>query len=184
MSAGGIITDTMANLKYTVANPEAVMKSPKVQAKIAAAKERATYKISSAKKADEKFKFIYKIGYTMYKVPSGDALQREIEEGNVFVSSLKRGKTGVYKFIFTPQFFDDYGNWDYKDRVKDFVGEEISGPNGEWTLVMNKNRLDLQFDFVAGKSIYDVIMLIALQLRYLANTRGSYDGFTEDKAKE
>ena len=173
MSAGGIVADTMANLKYTIVNPEAVMNSPKAQARIAA-----------AKKAAEKFKLIYKIGYTMYKVPSGDALQREIEEGNVFVSSLKRGKTGVYKFIFTPQFFDDYGNWDYKDRVKDFVGEEISGPNGEWTLEMNKNRLDLQFDFVAGKSIYDVFMLIALQLRYLANTRGSYDGFTEDKAKE
>ena len=44
MSAGGILTDTMANLKYTIVNPEAVMKSPKVQARIAAAKEFAKEK--------------------------------------------------------------------------------------------------------------------------------------------
>jgi hypothetical protein len=48
MSAGGILTDTMANLKYKVANPEAVMKSPKVQAKIAAAKKAAAEKKTSA----------------------------------------------------------------------------------------------------------------------------------------
>ena len=51
MSAGGIIADTMKNLKYTVVNPEAVMKSPKVQARIAAAKKASTDKIEEAVKS-------------------------------------------------------------------------------------------------------------------------------------
>jgi hypothetical protein len=54
MSAGGILTDTMANLKYTVVNPEAVMKSPKVQARIAAAKAKA--KTKAKEKVKEKVK--------------------------------------------------------------------------------------------------------------------------------
>ena len=61
MSAGGILADTMANLKYTVVNPEAVMKSPKVQAKIAAAKAKAKAKEKVKEKvkpkSDDKKKF-------------------------------------------------------------------------------------------------------------------------------
>ena len=53
MSAGGILTDTMANLKYSVVNPEAVMKSPKVQARIAAAKDKAQMQATHKKQKQE-----------------------------------------------------------------------------------------------------------------------------------
>ena len=65
MSAGGIIADTMANLKYTVVNPEAVMKSPKVQARIAAAKKAAADK-QKEKQRDEAE--IVKVANEIYKI--------------------------------------------------------------------------------------------------------------------
>jgi hypothetical protein len=136
------------------------------------------------KKTELFFQLIYKIGYTIYKVDSARALQREIDEGNLFVTQAKRGKNPVFQFFFMPKFFDDYGNWDYKDRVKHLIGREVDGPDGTWKLVLDKNRVALQFEVVKSRgSVYDEVMYIALQLRYVANTEGSFEGFTEDKAK-
>jgi hypothetical protein len=89
MSAGGILTDTMANLKYTVVNPEAVMKSPKVQARIAAAKKAAADK---QKVSESPMKFLSNLVLRYIKSPEKYVLKAWSDDNNGRSTPLLTGK--------------------------------------------------------------------------------------------
>jgi hypothetical protein len=115
MSAGGILADTMANLKYSVANPEAVMKSPKVQAKIAAAKKAAA----------DKQKVTPEFDYAKDKEMMQVEHQKQLKE---------RAAERTYKIPFDadhkgPLGFANY----YLHRGNMLIGSPMNLPKGERT---------------------------------------------------
>jgi hypothetical protein len=109
MSAGGILADTMANLKYTVSNPEAVMKSPKVQARIAAAKKAAAVKIEEAIKS---------VGHFAWRRSGSDDTKKINYE-------VKPGETSfIVKLDIYPAYVEEFEPIKaYKIFYNDFRGE-------------------------------------------------------------